>query len=618
MYKPTSPQSSFLEPCYLLPKFLPENDWSNIFRNKIWNMIDETKFEHLYSKEGGAPNKSIRLKLSLLIFMSMETLTWRQAEFLLPRRLDWLHATHSSIGDAFIDHTTLFKFYLLLEKDDKAFGFFADLTNKFIEECGTSTKKQRTDSFFMHGWLAIISRYGLFKETIRSFLLVLRKHQPKIYSETIKNLSRDYLEDSFDLTEKDKEKTQRKVTTMAKDLYLLKGAFENHEQISGYSSYKTLVLVFEQQCETTETDVSGNSIEVEVDTSTGTENKNTDKFPTTNKELKKENNRQEIRFASSDLQTIKESIGKKSGNTNAADTSSQKAKEKDIESLVTVKIRKNPLGEKIISSPHNTDAEYTKKRKQTVVGHKVFVTETCDLDNSVQFITDVSLEGAKHSDSAELPNILDRLDKNGMKVEQFNADAGFINGKNILESNKLKIDLIGPSAGRSQDLDAFAKKDRPLDVADFKVSLDEETKELTILECPNKQTPTDQKRSEITGGMLVHFDANICRQCPKISQCLVKQGKKISTLNIDEEQYAGACRNHLYCSSTDYRKKCAIRAGAESLVNEVANSHNARRSRHKTQSRSQVQVIFSAIACNMKRYLRYVAEPQKGGKIALA
>jgi len=45
-----------------------------------------------------------------------------------------------------------------------------------------------------------------------------------------------------------------------------------------------------------------------------------------------------------------------------------------------IEIRKKPVGDKIISSPHNTDAEYTRKRKQTVVGHKAFVTETCDSD----------------------------------------------------------------------------------------------------------------------------------------------------------------------------------------------------------------------------------------------
>lgn len=192
MYRPTSNQSSFLEPQYLYSDFLPKNDWSDIYRDKIWLLIDEEKFRHLDQEEGGAPNRSIKLKVSLLIFMSWKKLTWRGAEFMFPRRLDWINATCSQLGEKAIDHTTLFIFYQALENDDGAYQLFADLTKTFIEECGVSAKKQRTDSFFMRGWLALLSRYGLFKETIRTFLMVLRKHQLDLYDKVKEDLSYDY------------------------------------------------------------------------------------------------------------------------------------------------------------------------------------------------------------------------------------------------------------------------------------------------------------------------------------------------------------------------------------------------------------------------------------------
>ena len=70
--------------------------------------------------------------------------------------------------------------------------------------------------------------------------------------------------------------------------------------------------------------------------------------------------------------------------------------------LPQIEIRDKPVGEKIISSPHNTDAEYTRKRDQKVVGHKGFLTETCDPENPVQFMTDANLEKATHSDPQEI------------------------------------------------------------------------------------------------------------------------------------------------------------------------------------------------------------------------
>ncbi len=185
--------------------------------------------------------------------MGIEKLTWREAEYQFPRRIDWLIATSTpfdKVSDTHIDHTTLFKFYCRMDKDNHAMNLFQELTLKFADACGTSLKKQRTDSFFIHGWLQISSRYGLFKETIRVFLQNLRKHKPGLCEGVAKELSRDYLANEFDLTEKDRERAQRQIRVMAKDMYSLFETFVNHNQVKHYESFKKLVKVFEQQCET--------------------------------------------------------------------------------------------------------------------------------------------------------------------------------------------------------------------------------------------------------------------------------------------------------------------------------------------------------------------------------
>ena len=84
---------------------------------------------------------------------------------------------------------------------------------------------------------------------------------------------------------------------MAHDLYAVYKAFDSHDQVKHYESFKTLVTVFHQQCEVVES---------------------------------KENMPCEI------------------------------------------VIREKPLGDEIISSPHNTDARYVKKGKQSVCGQKGF------------------------------------------------------------------------------------------------------------------------------------------------------------------------------------------------------------------------------------------------------
>ena len=528
MFRESTAQSSIFEVNNYFPEALPEHDWCFTFRERVLPLIDEQKFRHLYCEADGRPNASIRTMVSLLIFMGLEQYSWRGTEFQFARRLDWLIATNTPFGQAQIDHTTLFKFYQRLEADDTARELFVELTEIFIKACGTSLKKQRTDSFYIHGWLKILSRYGLFKETIRKFLQALRKQQPDGYLNIKGQLSQDYLEHEFDLTEKDKELAHRKIALMAQDLYQLKTAFEHHNQLKHYETFKTLVTVFEQHCELTET----------------------------------KDNAPEI--------IIKE--------------------QPDSDTICT---------------PHNIEARYVRKGKQRVTGEKGFVTETCDPDNMTQFITDIEVTPATEHDSKQQPHIQQRLIENDFTPEQHYEDAGFVNGQTILDSKQNGIELEGPTAGRSQSFEAYQDQQRPFDAGDFNTTLDAQTGQLIVNECPNHQKPMDQQRSEKTEKVIVHFDPDVCRACPDAQRCPVKIGQRVATYHVDAAEYVGAVRHHHYMSNRAYRKACAIRAGVEATVSELTRAHGLRKSRHRARSRTKLQLIFGALACNVKRFIRH-------------
>lgn len=61
MYRIRSPQLTLTEPTFLMPNILPVDDWSFVYKEKIWPLIDKNQFKHLYVEEGGAPNVSIKL-----------------------------------------------------------------------------------------------------------------------------------------------------------------------------------------------------------------------------------------------------------------------------------------------------------------------------------------------------------------------------------------------------------------------------------------------------------------------------------------------------------------------------------------------------------------------------
>ncbi len=529
MFCPTSYQSSVFEVDSCFPEALPRSDWCYTYRDRILPLIDEEKFKHLYSESEGRPNASIKKMVSLLIFMGMEKLTWRAVEFQFPRRLDWLIATGTEIGKGRIDHTTLFYFYQRLESDDTARELFAGLTDEFIKSCGASLKKQRTDSFFIHGWLKLLSRYGLLTETARKFLQVLRKQKPGLYKIIAGELSINYLDRECDLAKHDKKHAQKQICLVVKDLYRIITAFENHRQITRYETFNILCRVFTEHCE------------VKVHTDEG-------------------------------------------------------------EPEIVIK-EKPDSGS--VCSPHNTDVRCARKDNQLITGDKAFVTETCVPENKTQFITDADVVTSTEHDSQQQSEIQKRLLKNGFKPDNQYGDAGFVNGKTLLESRSNGIELEGPLAGHSQSLTDYDPQSRPLDAGDFDVTIENRTGEFTVNRCPNNRIPKDQKRSKKTGKMIVHFDPVICTSCTYAHRCPVRIGKRNSTLSIDEKDYAGAVRYHTFMENEEYRKECRIRIGIEATVSELTRAHGTRKSRHRKQSRTRLQLIFAAIACNVKRFIRH-------------
>ncbi|OPX25601.1 MAG: hypothetical protein B1H02_01020 [Candidatus Latescibacteria bacterium 4484_107] len=74
---------------------------------------------------------------------------------------------------------------------------------------------------------------------------------------------------------------------------------------------------------------------------------------------------------------------------------------------------------------------------------------------------------------------------------------------------------------------------------------------------------------------------------------------------IIKAEVAGAARHHRYMSDETYRKECAVRAGAEATVSGLTRAHGRKKSQHRKQGRTRLQLIFAALACNVKRFIRH-------------
>ncbi|TFH16033.1 MAG: hypothetical protein E4H02_06530 [Lentisphaerales bacterium] len=93
-----------------------------------------------------------------------------------------------------------------------------------------------------------------------------------------------------------------------------------------------------------------------------------------------------------------------------------------------------------------------------------------------------------------------------------------------------------------------------------------------------------------------------CTVCPLVHQCLSK--KKVGafrTLQVSENHMQVQARR-LLCRTSEYKSRMHRRSGIEGSHSELKRGYGISRSRYRSRSRTDVQMQFTAAACNLHRW----------------
>jgi hypothetical protein len=97
---------------------------------------------------------------------ALEELEWNSA---------WHYALDITPEEAHTCQKTLHNFRTLMLADDEGAGLFETTTARLIEGAGLRTRRQRQDSTHIVSNIRILTRLGLFVQTVTQFLEALRK-----------------------------------------------------------------------------------------------------------------------------------------------------------------------------------------------------------------------------------------------------------------------------------------------------------------------------------------------------------------------------------------------------------------------------------------------------------
>jgi transposase len=255
-----------------------------------------------------------------------------------------------------------------------------------------------------------------------------------------------------------------------------------------------------------------------------------------------------------------------------------------------------PPAARLIQTPFDPEAHYSRKRGREWVGYKVHFTETCDQDKP-HLITHIHTVNATEQDINALDPIHDHLQQHDLLPRDHLVDMGYTSAPILYDSKRdYGVNLFGPvvehpawQRATGYEIDAF--------------QIDWEHRTVT---CPqgytsNPWTMREHRRNhELTR---VRFKRVECEPCPVHDLC-TKHNRR--TLSFHEQPLFELIQQRKQEQYTEaFRKRYGKRAGIEGTISQGVFALGMRRSRYRGLAKTHLQFLLTAAAMNLTRVLNW-------------
>jgi hypothetical protein len=252
MYRRTDLQKTFFDAAGLMSeekRKACEKSWAGPFKEKALPILlkREDDFAELFDLENGRPNRSVALVVGILLLKEMNDLTDEEVLGALDFDARYWYAFDLEAAESHLCQKTLHNFREGLISHNKSQIVFNGITSELLKALGIETWKQRLDSTHIFSNFEVLTRLGLFCETLRIFVAELKKKNKKQYEKLSAGVLVRYGEES---RYKDARRSEgpRRLKVVARDLYRLVEQFRGDSKIEAMEEYKLMKRVLSEQC----------------------------------------------------------------------------------------------------------------------------------------------------------------------------------------------------------------------------------------------------------------------------------------------------------------------------------------------------------------------------------
>lgn len=533
MFRETNPQTTLFESQFLVS---PEKaarmarSWAEPFRQRVLPLIDEEAFRSAFCEDNGRPNTSIRLLVGLHLLRDWHDMTDAEVVDQLEYNLQWKYALGVEPRSAHVSERTL------------------------------------------------LTRLGLFVETVAAFLTALRREFPSTFATVPAGYVRRYLEREGYFSDAKRRQAPRRLVAVAQDVLALHDRFVADEGVAALPAFETLRRLLLEQCTIVEVDPNGPD------------------------------------------------GGAQGGDgADAGDDGPAESGRRARVRQATLREAKE-IGGDSLQTPYDTDATYGHKGK----GYEVQVSETCGSDNPYQLITGVAVNGAHESDQKAVVPMLDQLNAARMAPIELIADTGYGSSANIVAAAERGVELVArvQNPGALEPTDPMATpveakavavsrapESQPaasVDYGDFAF----DTSCQSVLCCPAGIAPSTQHMA--AAQLFARFAADACANCPLAALCPTRQLGNGDRLLRQSPAHIATELRQVEQQQAPFKERYKIRSGIESTNNELKNTHGLGDLRVRGEPQVALAARLKALSLNVKRAVMYHLERLASPELARA
>jgi transposase len=246
----------------------------------------------------------------------------------------------------------------------------------------------------------------------------------------------------------------------------------------------------------------------------------------------------------------------------------------------------------ILVSPVDPDARYgAKSHTKRFTGYKASITETI----SSRFITNIkAMPGNRHDGETAVAAITEQKAQ-GLTPHKVIGDTAYGDGiyrKDLKREGTLVVAPLKEKNDRTKSI--YSKNLFPYD------------QEKQTLTCPQGVTTKasfyDRRRQVKT----FHFPMRMCNKCPVQKECTNdKDGRR--TVGISGV-YNDLMEAERYNLTEQFKEDMKLRPPIEGKLSELTRYHGLRRARYRGLSKVSLQCYFTAVAVNIKRWIKLLVE----------